>query len=249
VALVMDERAFWNEKTQGGVRFTRQPTRLLVDGHRGSGPWRLSGSADWGLEYRARDDPSAGAALTRSTRGYLRLVDLGAEFQGDGWAAGGRAALVGNRFEQDEDAGSRFFLDRVYGRLRVDGRVEAGKLTGYGVAVFAWQDDDFRSPAAGDGSYRLRAWILGAEGGVQVLPRLEARLGYLGSLYRMQRDASACGDLDVCLRDREQSRYADKAHVRALYEFGPRMSLELLLSQTVTGSRFGGGSAKALVVF
>ena len=48
---------------------------------------------------------------------------------------------------------------------------------------------------------------------------------------------------------RQEDLYLDKAHLKALYEFRPRVSFELLLSQALRGGSFGGGSIKALLVF
>ncbi len=75
--------------------------------------------------------------------------------------------------------------------------------------------------------------------------RLQLRLGYLVSALNARRDASDTGPLPP----RTERAWLDKAHLRALYAFGPRMSIEFLLSHTLHGNQFGGGSVKALFAY
>ena len=91
----------------------------------------------------------------------------------------------------------------------------------------------------------MDAFLIGAEGSKRLGKGLDLRAGYLGNFWRGERTGSSDGLLSA----REEDTYADKVHLRALYTFRPQMAFEFLLSQTLSGSRFGGASLKALLVF
>jgi hypothetical protein len=91
----------------------------------------------------------------------------------------------------------------------------------------------------------MGAALLGVEGGRRLGKGLELRLGYLGSIQRAERTLPVPGPLELA----EENGYVDKAHLRAFYSFRPQLSVEVLLSQTLVGSSFGGGSVKARLVF
>jgi hypothetical protein len=245
VLRVIDERLIWNQKAEDGVRFTRRPLRVVADGNLERGRVRVHGSVDYGLTYQAEEKPSPGDVVSRSVRGFQRFADLALEYPSNGWAVGGRLTLGSLARRQEEAAGPVFDLDRSYGRVVVNGRRELGKWTAYGLAGLVHQRDRFSAPGVPSGSYGMRAGVFGMEGGRRFGKGLEMRVGYLGNFRSEERRGSDAG----LLVDREDRVYADKAHVRALYSFRPQMSFELLLSQTVSGSRFGGGSVKAVLVF
>jgi hypothetical protein len=242
---VVNDLFVWNEKSGGEVRFTRRPIRILVDGSLGAGPWRVRGSADLGLEYEAADGGENGIAPVRSTRGFQRSADLEGEYAGTGWAAGARlTAIVFERSQSGPGADARF-LDRSWGRAVGSIRKDLGKWTISALAGWASQRDDFASPDEPAGAYSADALLVGVEGSLQASRALQLRLGYLGSSQQAERDVSGGGPLP----QREEDGYIDKAHVRAVWVFRPRMSIELLLSQALRGGSFGGGSIKALFVF
>ena len=242
---VMNERWLWNQKSGSDFRITSKPLRLLADGSYEAGPWRVHGSIDWGLEYtafvRGTTDPLAGS----TTRGWQRFADVEGSYVGGGWAAGARVTGAGLDREQTDQAGASWRLDRSWRRALVWWREDLGRWTASALAGWSTQRDDFSSPAAPSGVYVSDALLWGAEGGRQVVRGLEVRLGYLGSLERAERTLPIPGPLP---EERRRS-YLDKAHVRAVYAFQPRMSIEMLLSQALRGGRFGGGSVKALLVF
>lgn len=241
--LLMDDRPFWNGKTDGSVRFTKAPRRILLDGHRGSGAWRFHGSVDFGLAYQADDQ----GAPSRSVRGYQRFGDAGGEYDSGAWAAGARVTWAGLRRDQIQDGAPAYRLDRSYGRVLTYGRARFGKLAGYGLLGLAWQRDGFSSPSIPDGTYRMGMKLFGMEAGWWPREGLEIRTGYLGNGGRMERRISPRDGADP-LPDRDESTYADKVHARAIWSFTPRMSIELLISHTVGGSNFGGASVKARFV-
>ena len=238
--LVLNERFMWNQKTGDDVRIHRRPFRLLADGSWEAGPWRLHGSVDFGLEYRAEE-----ALSGRSARGYQRFADVALEHARNDWAAGVRLTAAALRRDQTEPAGGRFFLDRSWGRAVVTFQKQLGKWRAEALAGYAAQRDDFSSPAGLSGSYDLGSLLFGVEGGLQAWKGLEVRLGYLGSSDGAHRTVTGSGSLP----DRDESAYIDKAHLRAIYTFAPSMKLELLLSQAVQGGSFGGGSMKVLLVY
>ncbi|MDP1831068.1 MAG: hypothetical protein Q8K67_03335 [Geothrix sp.] len=242
--LLMEDRPFWNEKTDGSVTFTKAPRRVLLDGHAGSGAWRFHGTVDFGLPYQADD---RGVPI-RSVRGYQRFGDVGGEYQPGSWAAGARATWAGLLRDQTQDGAPAYKLDRSYGRILTYGRARFGNLMGYGLLGWAWQRDTFASPAIQNGSYRMGTKLFGMEAGWWPRDGLELRFGYLGNGIRMERRASPRDGAELPWPDRDESGYADKVHGRAIWSFSPRMSIELLLSQTVGGARFGGGSLKARFV-
>lgn len=240
VLRVVNDRFIWNEKTEESVRFASAPVRLQADGFLESGRWRVHGSVDYGLRYEAVD----GAGL--STEGSQRFADVGAAYRSGDWEAGARVTAASRRRRQADEAGSVHELDRSWGRVALFLRKRLGAWTAHGLVGGAWQRDDFSSPANPDGSYAMDSVLFGVEGGRRVWKGLELRLGYLGSTRKASRSAAG----PILDPDRNESDYVDKAHLRALYEFEPdRVSIELLLSQTVGGSRFGGGSVKARLIF
>ena len=242
---VVSEKFVWNEKADGDVRFTRRPLRLLADGVLEKGAWRLHATVDLGLAYEAEEAAAGEPEPARSTRGFRRWADLSAERSLGRWAAGVR--FTGAAFErsQREGTGESLSLDRRWGRLVLTLRRDLGRFTAHGLVGFAGQRDDFSSPSVADGSYRSDAALFGLEGASRPLRGLEVRLGYLGSSQRCERAAGG----SPALPDADESPYLDKAHVRALYELRPGMTIELLLSQALRGGSFGGGSMKALLVF
>lgn len=240
---VVSERFTWNEKTDDDVRFKKGPVRLLADGYAETGPLRLRGSVDWGLPYEA-EDGGGDAGPTRSTRGSQRSADLEAEYAGPGWAAGLRLTGIALERSEVDGAGVRS-LDRAWGRAVATFRRDLGRWSVSALVGWASQRDDYSSPDGGDGAYDADALLVGLEGGWQWTAALQLRLGYLGSAGRAERFAP----VESALAPRLEDAYIDKAHVRALWTFRPRMSVELLLSQAIQGGSFGGGSVKALLAF
>ncbi len=229
VLRVVDDRFVWNEKSETGVTFTSQPVRLVASGRAERDKWQVFGSLDFGLEYRAE-------TAQGSTSGSQRFLDLTVAYNSEDWAMGGRITTATLERNQDGDGGS-YSLKRSYGRGSLSFRRDFGVWAAYAIAAYSAQNDEFTSPSISEGAYQMRTPILGVEGGRRLGKGLEIRAGYLGSLF----SANGAG--------REEDGYSDKAHIRALYTFRPLLSLELLLSQTVSGSRFGGGAVKARLVW
>jgi hypothetical protein len=251
---VVNDRLVWNDKTQGDVTFSRSPVRILLDGYYESGPWRLHGSVDYGLAYeaataataaKADSADSADGASGSSTRGFQRFGNLSIEHSSPTWSFGAR--LTGATLERSQETGTtgNCSLSRSWSRAVLYARRDLGRWSVSGLIGYAEQRDDFSSPSVHSGSYRMDTALLGVEGAYRVVRGLEVRVGYLGSALTADRSVAAPGPLP----DQEESIWVDKAHLRAIYEFGPRMSIEMLVSQTVNGSSFGGGSIKALFVF
>lgn len=242
---VVDDAVVWNEKTDLDVELTSRPIRVVVDGYRESGPWRLRGSADLGLPWEAVEGASAAAPEGRSARGFQRFADLEAEYLGAGWAAALR--LTGAALEKSQAGGTDapMALERSWGRATASFRRDLGKWSVSALAGWASQRDDYSSPSEPAGAYASDALLLGVEGGLRAGRSLRLHLGLLGSLEESERKATEGGPLPPRLED----DYLDKAHLRATWVFRPRMSVELLLSQALSGGSFGGGSIKALLVF
>lgn len=242
---VMNDRLVWNDKTEGEVEFATAPVRILLDGYFESGPWRVYGSVDYGVEYEAVTARAGNGRPGPSTRGFQRFGDLSVEHSSPGWVFGGR--LMGASLERSQDAETTGIcsLSRSWSRATLFARKDLGRWSASGIVGYARQRDTFSSPSVPSGSYEMDTALLGVEGAYRVGKGLEVRIGYLGHAPTAERNVEASGPLP----DRVESSWVDKAHLRALYEFGPRMSVELLLSQTVNGSSFGGGSIKALFVF
>lgn len=242
---VVNDNVVWNEKTDLDVELTRRPIRILADGSLESGPWRVHGSIDFGLEYAAEEGASSAHPCGRESRGLQRFANVEAEYAAAGWTAGMR--LTGAAFErsQSEGAGQGMTFERSWGRAIASFRRELGKWSVSALAGFSSQRDNYSSPSEPAGSYSSDVLLLGVEGGLQATRNVRLRLGYLGSSEETARMASEGAPLPF----REEDAYLDKAHLRAIYDFRPRMSIELLLSQALRGGSFGGGSIKALLVF
>ena len=246
VVQVVDDRFLWNEKSEDSLRFTRDPVRLLADGYLESGAWRFSGSIDYGLTYEAVETPTGEATPLRSTRGSQQFADVSVGYVAEGWSVSGRVTAASlEREETDSWEPAPSSLERSWGRFLVELQKGFGDWNVYGRAGYSFQRDRFSSPSTPDGSYRMDAALFGIEGGRRIWKGLELRLGYLGSVQKMVRTLSQPGPL----APGEESGYVDKAHLRALYSFQPQLSVEFLVSQTVNGSSFGGGSVKARLVF
>lgn len=233
---LLEERYYWNEKSESGLRLSR-PLRLLADGFAEVGRCRLHGSIDWGLGYRAEE------AGGRQARGSLRHGEAELECDRGEWGAGLRLTGASLARSQSEVGGAAARLDRSWGRVVVSLRRGLGRWTASAQAGVAAQRDDFSSPDA-TGSYWLDTALVGLDGGWRATGDLTVALGYLASLQRGRRGLEAPGALPAA----EANDYYDKAHLRAVYDFGPRMSIELLLSQALRGGRFGGGSVKVMMV-
>jgi hypothetical protein len=240
----MNERWVWNQKTDSDVRFTGRPVRLLADGSFEAGGWRVHGTIDWGLDYaavtRGSTDPLAGAR----TRGWQRFADVEVAYTGRGWVAGAHAKGAALDRSQVDGDGAFHRLDRSWRRIALSLREDLGRWTASGLVGWAWQRDEFAAPAVASGAYVQDTFLVGAEGGRKLGRGLEIRVGYLASLQRAERTLSIAGPL----APKRDDTYLDKAHVRAVYVFGPRMSIEMLLSQALSRGAFGGGSVKALFV-
>lgn len=244
---VMAERPLWNQKTAGTVRFPRQPVRLLADGAFQAGAWRLRGSLDYGLRYRAREE--APGMAPRTAEGAQRFLDLAAERRWPGWEAGAR--LSWNQRIQDQDGGAPGTLrsSRTWTRLLVYGSRRFPGWSGHGAAGWVRQDDAFSAPAAQDGAYRARTGILGLEAGRDLSSVLQMRAGILGSLSAMERRALPAPGAPAALPGRSERDGAAKIHLRAIFGWGPDRALECLLSHSLYDTRFGGASVKARFVF
>ncbi|HJW71503.1 MAG TPA: hypothetical protein VJ486_01495 [Geothrix sp.] len=239
--LVMNDRPFWNEKTDESIQFNQAPYRLLLDGHGRHAAWRYGGSVDFGMPYRAQD---LGVGPIKTIRGYQRLGDLGAEYQAESWAAGARFSWGDLLREQGEEGTPTYWLERRYKRILTYARTLRGLFAWYAWLGLAHQQDSFASPSIQAGSYHMAARLFGVELGVFPRQKLEIRLGYLGNDMGMERRSLPIGGADLPLPDRTENRFVDKVHCRLLWTFSPRMSLEFLLSHTLAGDRFGGGSLK-----
>ncbi len=241
---VVNDRFLWNEKSGSDVTITKRPVRVVLDGSVERGPYRVHGTADWGLGHAAEEGEGDGAPA-RSARGFQRFVDIAAERAFGSGAIGLRVTGAALERRQEEGSGEALRLERRWGRALLTGRRSVGRVTLHGLVGVAAQRDDFASPSIPSGSYRMDALLVGLEGGLPVSRGLEVRLGYLGSSQRSERTTETAGPLPAL----EESPFLDKAHVKALYAFRPGMSVELLLSQALRGGSFGGGSLKALLSF
>lgn len=242
---VLNERFVWNEKTDSEVRFTRSPLRIVADGYAEAGPLRVRGTVDYGLAYEAEDGGADGTPARRAARGLQRSADLEAELTRDAWAAGVRLTGISLERSQSDGPGASRSLDRTWGRVIGSVRRDLGRWAVSALAGWASQRDDFSSPDEPAGAYSADALLVGVEGSWQWTKALQLRLGYLGSAQQAERTVSVDGPLPR----RAEDGYVDKAHVRAVWTFRPRMSVELLLSQALRGGSFGGGSIKTLLVF
>ena len=242
---VVNDRFLWNEKSDGDVRITARPLRLLLEGHHESGSLRLHGSVDWGLPHAAEQRGADGEPPLRTEKGRQRFLDLAAERVVGGGAIGIRLTGAAVDRRQEERTGEAYRLDRRWGRVVLTGRREIGRVTARALLGFASQRDDFSSGSVPSGAYEMDALLFGLEGAMPVARSLELRLGYLGSVQGAERETDGA----EALPDLEESPFLDKAHARALYTFRPGMSIELLLSQALRGGSFGGGSVKALLTF
>lgn len=247
VIRVVDEAIFWNDKSDGSLRYERDPVRLLAEGFVEEGRWRAWGSVDYGLEYEAVE-PAPPVGGGRSTRGFQRYANVAAERRIDGGALSARLTAASlSRSQSDPAAGAAgdSSLEREWGRLLLGWRRDADPWRVYATGGCAVQRDRFASPGVPEGSYRMDALLLGAEVGRAFAPGLEVRLGYLGG----PQDARRSGDPAGPLPPSEEAGYVDKAHLRVLYDFASWFSMEALVSQTLAGSSFGGGSVKGRLVF
>lgn len=241
---VVNDRFLWNEKSSSDVTITKRPIRVVLDGSLERGPWRVHGTADWGLGHAA-EAGGEGGAPARSARGFQRFVDVSAERALGSGAIGVRVTGAALERRQEEGSGAVLRLERRWGRAVLTGWRGVGRVTLHGLLGVAAQRDEVESPSVPSGSYRMDALLVGLEGGVPAARGLEVRLGYLGCSQRSERTAEPAGPLPSL----EESPFLDKAHVKALYVFRPGMSIELLLSQALRGGSFGGGSLKALLAF
>lgn len=242
---VVDDAVVWNEKTDLDVELTRRPIRVVVDGYRESGPWRLRGSADVGLPWAAVEGASAAGPEGRTARGFQRFADMEAEYLGSGWGAALRLTGAALERSQTDRTAAPTSLERTWGRATASFRRDLGKWSVSALAGWVSQRDDYSSPSEPAGAYASDALLLGVEGGLRAGRSLRLHLGLLGSVEETERRAVEGAPLTPRLED----DYLDKAHVRAIWDFRPRMSVELLLSQALRGGSFGGGSIKALLVF
>jgi hypothetical protein len=124
-------------------------------------------------------------------------------------------------------------------------RRDLGRWSIASLAGWASQRDDFPTSEVPSGAYAADSLLVGAEGAWHATGALRIGLGYLGSTVRAERDAPPGAPLAA----RSERAYVDKAHVRAVYTFQPRQSVEVLLAQAIQGGRFGGGSVKAVFAF
>ncbi|MDF1552443.1 MAG: hypothetical protein P1P84_05240 [Deferrisomatales bacterium] len=241
--LVRDDRYAFNQKTDSGVHFTRHPLRLLIDGSTSGGAWRTYGSLNLGTSYAAEDRPEG--SVIRATAGRLQHGHAGAL-----WRRGPVHATLTSHFISQErvedDAGARArSLERDW--WRVDGTLEfaPGAWGGALLGGYAWQRDRFFAAGDVDGGYRARNTLGGTEGIYRHGKALELRLGYVGNVFRMQRDSAVLGLEPPTLADHRERGYVDKAHLRGRYRFGPSLVLELLISKEVSRGSFGGFSVRA----
>jgi hypothetical protein len=244
VVRVVNDRLLWNKKTESAVRFSTSPVRVMADGHFERGRFRVHGTVDYGLGYEASEAGTGAAASARSVRGHQRFADVAASYDFGGWTAGARVTVASLQRTQGGVDGSTYALDRTHDRIVLTGRRDLGKWTAHALAGYAAQRDDFSSPTTPASSYRMDAWLFGLEAGRRFGKGLELRVGYLGNASRTARDVP----VNPSLLAVDRTSYVDNAHLRALYAFQPRMSVELLLSQTLSGARFGGGSVKVRLV-
>lgn len=243
VVSVVDDRFVWNEKTATDVRFIRHPVRVTLQGHLQRGPLRLHGSVDHGLRYEAEEPGVADGSPVRKTSGAQSLADVGLLYEPGGWGGGLRVTVASLERRQSGVDGPSLALDRDYARVVVSVRRDRGAWSVAGLAGYAAQRDGTSSPAAPDGSYAMDAGLLGVEGARRLGKGFELRAGYLGSWSRFREEAASSALV------RDETVYSDKVHLRALWEPRPRMGIEVLLSHSLAGSSFGGGSMKARLVF
>jgi len=237
---LMDEGYFWNQKSDGSLRFDKTPLRLLLDGHHAAGDWVMAGSLDLGFRYRMVD-------TGRSQEGAQRFGTLMAEHRAESRALGGSITAGTRRLDQQERTGT-YQLDRSFQRITAHGRWESTGPTWYSQVAAVRQRDSFGSPGNGTGTYRMDALVLAVEAGWKTSDALELRPGYMISPYRMERGL-AISRPEALLQPEESSGYTDKVHLRTLWTFKPGCSLEFLLSHTLSGSRFGGASLKGRFLF
>lgn len=241
--LLMDDRAFWNQKTDTDLRYIDKPIRLLVDGYGAWGPWTLFGTVSLESTYRAK----GGTEGTRSCRGHLRQARMDLGYHQEGWSLGAEVRMAASLYDEHTPEGPGLHLARHYVRLKTHGRLRTGGWTTHGLLAFSRQRDTFASPSVADGDYRARSLLAGLEVARPLGLRHELRLGYLGGQVHLARETSP-GAPEI-LGARRSTSFEDKVHLRWLHAFRPGFSLEALLSHSVAGSRFGGGSVKALIVF
>lgn len=238
---LVDDGFFWNQKHDGGLRFDRNPLRLMIDGHGLTGNFLLAGSLDLGSRYRMVD-------TGRSLEGAQRFGTLLAEYRTAGRALGGSITAGSRWLEQSEGVSGRFHLDRSFLRITTHGRWESDGPTWYGQVAAVRQRDSFGAPRNGTGTYRMEALVLAVEAGWRTMDALELRPGYMASPYRMERGVNAPLP-EAHLQPEDSSGYTDKVHLRALWTFKPGISLEFLLSHTLSGSSFGGAAVKGRFLF
>ncbi len=240
-AVVVNEGAFWNEKTEGKARYRRRPLRLRVDGAWREGPWRLSGSLDLGSRWEM--EAEGGWA-----QGHHRQGRVAVEHQGSPWVLRGQVLWASRALFQGGEGTAALGLNRHYGRIQVMGSRPLGRATLHLQGALSRQRDDFDAPTARQGAYALDSRLLGLEVGWPLGGAWELRPGYLGHHHTMDRQARTTGEALDLLPALAREAWADKAHLRLLRE-GRNLAVEFLLSQTVGGSRFGGGSVKLWVRF
>lgn len=245
--LLMDERGLWNEKTDTPLRYAERPRRLLVDAAFGAGALRTAFSADWQTAYRATEPLPGGPGLLRAVSGFQRSLEGDGEVRTPTWAVGARVAWAARRHEELSPTGPRLYLDRTFLRVLVQADRTLGSYRVQGQLARVWTADAFASGTTGPGRYDERSWLAGLEAGRALTPALEARLGYLTSLYHMRRD-TALG-LAAALPPGELDGTTDKVHAKLLWTLRPGASIQFLLSHTIRGDSFGGGSINARLVF
>lgn len=245
--LLMDERGLWNEKTDTALRYTHRPRRFLVDAFFGAGALRTAFSADWQTAFRATEPLPSGPGLVREVSGFHRSLEGDGEVRTPTWAVGARVSWAARNHEELSPAGPRLYLDRTFLRVLLQADRTLGPYRVQGQLARVWTADAFASGTTGPGRYDERSWLVGLEGGRPLTPALEARLGYLASLYRMRRDA-ALGPV-ATLPPGELDGTTDKVHAKLLWTLRPGVSIQFLLSHTVRGDSFGGGSINARLVF
>jgi hypothetical protein len=248
---LMGDRWLWNQKTAGQLRFLKAPVRLLVDASLEGGDWRLAGTLNCGLPFRAEETGTA--AAPRAAWGRRRNLEMAAELRRPRWEGALRLSARDQVRGQEGGVAGSMESTRSWARLLASARRPLGGFTLYGTAGISAQADRFAVPGLRDGSYRMRAGILGLEAGRQITPGFQLRLGLLGSPVTMERRGMVVPDAPepgaaLTPPGRKQRGWVGKAHLRALLGSGPRWSLECLISQTVGGGSFGGGSVKARFV-
>jgi hypothetical protein len=244
VALVRDDRYLFDQKTDSTLRFTRQPLRLLLDGSTGGDTWRAYTSLNLGTAYAAED--RAGEHVTRAAAGRLQYGDAGAV-----WRRGPVHASLSGRFAaqdraEDREGARTLSLDRDWWRLDATLEFAPGDWAGAVLGGYSRQRDRFFSAADVDGEYRARSTLFGTEGIYRGWRRAELRLGYVGSVFAMERTRNTLGPAPPSIGEAKKGGYRDKAHLLARYRFHPSLALEALLSKEVSRGSFGGFAVRAL---